>query len=209
MANQDSALLEIRFHLADGSVEEFYQQDEILAKRILDGIRPAQLFKQSRIMIAGDYSMTGFIPSHVLKLDVISRNFACWEFPAGLSDVVEISESIFREKAGLDDHVRLQKREQSRVVGDSFVAFVDLEMRGNVHVFLMIEGAVALPAERLTRVQLFLSGTTMHARLPEGGMSILNLANLVRFTAFPGPAGAPSDAWPAHHRTAPNLDFVA
>lgn len=142
MGNQDSAFLEIRFHLADGSVEEFYQQDEAIAKRLLDGIRPAHLFRQPRIMIAGEYSMTGFIPSHVLKLDLVSKNFVCWEFPVGLSDVVEVSESLFREKSGLDDHSHLQKREQDRMVGDSFVAFVDLEMRGGNHVFLMIEGAV-------------------------------------------------------------------
>lgn len=39
-------------------------------------------------------------------------------------------------------------------------------------------------------------------------MTILNLANLVRFTAYPGPAEAPSDAWRAHHKSAPDLDFV-
>jgi len=201
MVDQNTApYLEVRFHLADGSTEHFIQETEATARRILDNLRPAQLFKQSRIMLAGTYSMTALVPAHITRIDFASTDFACWDFPAGLSDVVAVPEEMFREQAGLDDPTRLQKRGQSRVAGDAFVAFIDVQMRGGEHVYLMIEGAVDLPAERFQRVQLFLSGANLHARLPEGGMTILNLANLVRFTAYPGPAEAPTDAWTLHHK---------
>jgi hypothetical protein len=208
MDDQNNApYLQIRFHLSDGSVQEFFQEHEDAAKRILANLRPGQLFKQARIMIAGTYSMTGFIPSHVSKIDLVSPNLACWEFPAKLSDVVELSEARFRELSGLDTET-LQKRGQMRVPGDAFVAFVDLEMRSAKHVYLMIEGAVDLPAERFSRVQFLISGTQFHARLPEGGMSFVNLANLVRFTLYPGPEVAPADAWCAHHKAVPDAALV-
>jgi hypothetical protein len=200
MEHTGTAYLELRFLLSDGSEEFFYQDTEVAAKRILDNLRPGQLFKQSRIMLAGTYSMTAFLPSHVSKIDFAAADFVCWAFPAGLSDIVELSESQFRERAGLDDRDRLEKRGQPRVPGDAFVAFMDLEMRSARHVYLMIEGAVELPAERFNRLQLLLSGVSLHLRLPQGGMALLNLANLVRFTVYPGPAESPTDAWPAHHR---------
>jgi hypothetical protein len=202
MANQETnPYLEMHFHLADGSVETFYQEDETAARRILDNLRPGQLFRQARIMLAGTYSMTAFVPSHLEKIDFVSSDFVCWEFPADLSDIVVIPEAQFREKAGLTDPARLQKRSQNRIPGDPFVAFLDLEMKSGNHTYLMLEGAVDLPAERFHRLQLLLSGVNLHARLPEGGMTLLNLANLLRFTAYPGPREAPSDAWSAHHRS--------
>jgi hypothetical protein len=200
MENTGTAYLELRFLLSDGSEEHFYQDNEAAARRIFENLRPGQLFKQSRIMLAGTYSMTAFLPSHVSKIDFACTEFACWNFPAGLSDMVELPEAQFREQAGLNDHDRLEKRGQPRVPGDSFVAFLDMEMRSAKHVYLMIEGAVELPAERFNRLQLLLSGTSIHVRLPGGGMSLLNLANLVRFTVYPGPSESPTDAWPAHHR---------
>ncbi len=88
------------------------------------------------------------------------------------------------------------------MTGDAFVAFADLVMKGGRHVYLMLEGANLPPADRFTRIPLLLSGVHFHARLPVGGMSIVNLANLVRFTLYPGPPEASVDAWPAHHRLA-------
>ncbi|MDB6016934.1 MAG: hypothetical protein JWR19_1423 [Pedosphaera sp.] len=194
--------LEMRFHLSDGSLETFIQENEAVGKRILDTLRPGQLFKQNRIMLAGTYSVTAIVPSYINKIDFICPDFVCWEFPVNLSDVVEIPKGQFRERAGLDDPSRLVKRNQQRVTGDAFVGFLDLEMKSGLHVHLMIEGAVELPADRFNRIQLLLSGTSIHVRLPGKGMSILNLANLIRFTTYPGPPETPTDAWIAHRRHA-------
>ncbi len=87
--------LEIRFHLSDGAVEHFFQPDEPAAQKLLDRLEPSQLFKQPRIIIAGDYSTTVFVPAHLTKVDFICKDFVCWEFPTNLSDVVEISEALF------------------------------------------------------------------------------------------------------------------
>jgi hypothetical protein len=46
---------------------------------------------------------------------------------------------------------------------------------------------------------MLFSAPAVHFRLLQGGISILNLKNLVRFTFNPGPDVTPMDAWPAHH----------
>src|SRR4051812_28036656 len=98
MANTGIAsYLELRFLLSDGAVEHFYQDNEAAAKRIFEHLRPGQLFKQSRIMLAGTYSMTAFLPTHVSKIDLVCADLVCWDFPAGLSDIVELPEAQFRE----------------------------------------------------------------------------------------------------------------
>ena len=58
---------------------------------------------------------------------------------------------------------------------------------------------MALEAERLYRLHMLFSAPAVHFRLPQGGTSILNLKNLVRFTVYPGPDVTPMGAWPAHH----------
>ena len=42
-------------------------------------------------------------------------------------------------------------------------------------------------------------------RLRHGGIGVFNLANLVRFTTYPGPDRSPADAWPANQVVNPNL----
>ena len=202
MATEETkSYLEIHFHLSDGSVETFYQEDETAARRILDHLRPGQIFKQARIMLAGTYSMTAFVPSHLEKIDFACADFACWEFPADLSDIVVISEAQFREKAGLTDPARLQKRSQNRVPGDPFVAFLNLEMKSGQHTYLMLEGAVDLPAERFHRLQLLLSGVNLHARLPEGGMTLLTSPTCFGSPLIPARAKPPRT--PGPRTTAP------
>jgi hypothetical protein len=144
--------------------------------------------------------MTAFVPAHLTKIDFVCQDFPGWDFPAGLSDIAEMTEAAFREDAGLDNPVRQEKRNQQRQPGDPTITFIDLEMRSGRHYYIMIGGVSDLPAERFSRLQLLLTGASLHARMLEGGMTLLNLANLVRFTIYPGPRESPSDAWPAHHK---------
>ena len=94
----------------------------------------------------------------------------------------------------------MEKRAKLEIAGDLFVSFLDIQMVNGSHVFLGLEGAVDLPADRLTKMQYLLSAPRVHIRLPKGGNALLNLGNVLRFTAFPGPPKTPSDAWPAHQK---------
>jgi hypothetical protein len=191
--------LEIRIHIQGGPVEGFFQNDPATATRILEGLHPAKLFTTNKITIAGEYSLTAFNPSRITRIDFLKEDFALWEFPTGIMDVVELSEEEFRQRTHLNDPAHQERREDPKPPGEFAVLFLDAEMAGGERIFLAVEVMSPLPAERLQRLHLCLSSPALHFRLRQGGAAVLNLANLVRFTILPGPDRAPADAWPAHH----------
>ena len=191
--------LEIRIQGANGSVKTFVQEDQSLASRILDGLHPARLFTTGKITIAGDYSLTAFVASKITRIDFISEEFACWEFPPEVSDLVELSEDEFHHQLRQNGSAQMEKREKPQTPGDFALRFLHVEMLGGQQIFLAIEFVVELPAERLNKIHFLLSAPALQFRLRQGGSGVLNLANMVRFTTYPGPDRAPADAWPAHH----------
>lgn len=192
--------LEIHVHLTDGSTAQFVQDDDAATEKILRSVHPVTLFNQQRIVIAGAFSVSAFIVARVTRIDFIREGYTDWPFPPGFSDLVEIPEKEFRRHVRLDEPAKMEKRVRAEVPGDLFVGFLEIELVSGQHVFLALEAAVDLPAERFVKVQYLLSAPSLHVRLPQGGNSILNLGNVARFTAYPGPPATPSDAWHAHHK---------
>jgi len=68
-------------------------------------------------------------------------------------------------------------------------------MAGGTRFFLMAEYPVRLPAENQSLMRLLLSSGVFHMRLARGGIGLVNLANLVSYTVYPGVAQAPADTW--------------
>jgi hypothetical protein len=64
----------------------------------------------------------------------------------------------------------------------------------------MNEILVKLPADSQSYMQRLLSKGTLVVRLPGGGQSVLNLANLIGYTVYPGVAEVPADTWMAQPR---------
>ncbi len=191
--------MKILIHTQGGSVETFFQDNPALAARILKGIQPAKVFTGDIITIAGDYSLTSFVASRVNRVDLIAEDLPLWKHPTDILDVVELSEGEFRERSHLNEPARLEQRRSQKQTGEFVVFFVEVEMTGGTRIFLAAEIKVALEAERLYRLHMLFSAPAVHFRLPQGGTSILNLKNLVRFTVYPGPDVTPLGAWPAHH----------
>jgi len=201
-STDNRSVLTIRFHLTDGSVQSFAQTDEAAARKIWDGVEPARLFALPRIVVGSEHSKTVFVSAEVLRVDFLHDSFACWQFPGGYSDIVELSEKQFREHARLDQPALMTKREQPTPVGDLLVSFVKLQMRGGHPQFVMVEFPVKLPVENQSFMQFMLSKGSIHMRLRGGGIGVVNLANLVAYTVYPGVAQLPADAWLAE--PAPN-----
>ncbi len=193
--------MEIRIHTQGGSVETFFQDNPALVARILKGIQPSKVFAGPVITVAGDYSLTTFVPSGVNRVDLIAEDLPLWKHPTDILDVVELSEDEYRERSHLDDPARLERRRRPTQAGEIVVVFVELEMTGGNRVFLAAEIQVALEVERLARLHMLFSAPAVHFRTHQGGAAILNLNNLVRLTCYPGPDRTPIDAWPAHHRS--------
>ncbi len=191
--------MKILIHTQGGSVETFFQDDPALVARILKGIQPAKVFTRDIITIAGDYSLTTFVASRVNRVDFIAEDLPPWEYPADILYVVELSEDDFRERSHVNDPARLERRRSPKRTGEFAVVFVEVEMTGGDRIFLAAEIQVGLEVERRQRLHMLFSAPAVHFRLLQGGISILNVKNLVRFTINPGPDVTPMGAWPAHH----------
>lgn len=187
----------LRIHLSDGSIETFVLPDQATAQQIWLRTEPTRFFAQPRLVLAGAYSKSIFVCSEIVRLDFLDPACACWKFPEDVSDVVELSPSAFAERAHLDRRELMPKRDQSPPVGDLMVSFLKLQLRNHPPLHLMFEFSVKLPAESMQYMRHLLSKTGSQMRLANGGVSIVNLAHLAGYTAYPGVAQAPADAWPA------------
>jgi len=128
-------------------------------------------------------------------VDFIQESNECWEFPGGYSDIVELSNEEFRKNARLDQPELMAKREHHTPVGDLLVSFLKLHMAGGKNLFLMIEFPVKLPVENQSFMHFLLSKGWFHMRLCGGGIGVVNLANLLGYTVYPGVAQIPADTW--------------
>ena len=193
--SSSKSVLTIRFHLTDGTVQSFAQPDDAAARKIWESVDPKRLFAHPRIIIGSEHSKAVFVSAEIIRVDFLHETFECWQFPGGYSDIVELSEEEFRQHTHLGQPALMMKREQSTPVGDLLVSFVKLQMRGGQPQFVMVEFPVKLPAENQSFMQFMLSKGSVHMRLRGGGTGVVNLANLVAYTVYPGVAQVPADAW--------------
>lgn len=186
--------LTIRFHLTDGSVHVFTQADATISEELWDDIEPSRLFTRHRIVVGSKHSKSVFVAGEIIRVDFFHESFQRWAFPAGYSDIVELSEDEFRQHARLDQPALMAERERQTPIGDLLVSFVRLQMRGGPPQFVMAEIAVKLPAESQSFMHFMLSKAAVHMRLRGGGIGVLNLANLAAYTVYPGVVQIPTDA---------------
>lgn len=192
--------LEIRIHFTDGSTETFVQPEVEMAENILRQITPAHLFAPSRIVVADDYSKSAFVCSEINRVDFVYDGDGFSYLPYDHADLVEITGEVFNQHVPVNDPSRMDKRVQYRQVGDLFVSFHNLKMRGGSRVYLVEEKLVKLPAESQSYMQRYLSKGALAVRLPGGGLSVLNLANLMGYSVYPGVPEIPSDSWMAQSK---------
>lgn len=197
ITNNNGPGVPLRIHLSDGSVESFMQPDQEKARQIWLSTEPARFFSQPRLVLAGTYSKAVFVCSEIVRLDFLDPTCACWKFPDDCYDIVELSESEFANRAHLDRPELMRKREESTPVGDLVLSFVKLFFRNHPPIYVVFELSVKLRAESMAYMRFLLSKTGFQMRLVQGGVSLVNLAHLAGYAAFPGVAQVPADAWPA------------
>ncbi|MGD0615849.1 MAG: hypothetical protein ABSA69_10465, partial [Verrucomicrobiota bacterium] len=166
-----------------------------MVNRTLVELHPALLFTQDRIAVANEGSQTVFLPPLVTRIDLITDRLSVWDFPFVLGALVELTEVEFME--GLH---RLEQWEQPGSRSEAPV-FLDLEMVDNQHSFLWMQIIAGLPTARLNRVYSLLKERRLIFGLRTGGIGVLNLANLVRFTVHPEPPEAAAVAGSAQDET--------
>jgi hypothetical protein len=191
------AALEIRFHFVDGSNQTFIQPDAEAAEVIRQRADSSNLFNQSRIVLADDYSKSVFVGAQINRVDLVFNGPGFSRIPVDYADLVELTETEFHQCVPTNDPALLQRRDRQLNVGDLMVSFLHLRMKGGRHVYLMREALVKLPAESQSFMQRLLSKGTYGIRLREGGYGLLNLQNLIGYTVYPGVPELPADTWMA------------
>jgi hypothetical protein len=184
--------LQICIQGVDGSIATFAQNDPDLVNRTLDELNPARILTLTKITIAGNHSVTTFIPSLITRIDLITDRLSVWDFPFIIGALLELTETEFQEF--LYDQ---QRRVQPRTSGD-FPVFLDIEMVNGRRLFLWMEIVAGLPPERLLRIYSLLKERSLIFGLRTGGIGVLNLANMVRFSVHPDPLARPAEARPVH-----------
>src|SRR5882724_10107720 len=195
--------LEIRFHFVDGSKQTFIQPKAEAAEFIRQRADSSNLFTQSRIVLADDYSKSVFVGAQINRVDLVFNGPGFSRIPVDYADLVELTEAEFHQCVPTNAPALVQRRDRQLNVGDLMVSFLHLRMEGGRHVYLMREALVKLPAESQSFMQRLLSKGTYGIRLREGGYGLLNLQNLIGYTVYPGVPELPADTWMAQ----PNTDL--
>lgn len=192
--------LQIRIQGIDGSIATFTQKDPDLVNHTLAELDPVQILTQTRITIAGNHSVTTLVPPLITRIDVITDRLSVWDFPFAIGALMELTETEFRE------HVRdPQPREQPCQPVNSPV-FIDIEMVGGQRSFLRMAIIAGPPSNRLLRIHSLLKERSLIFGLHTGGIGVLNLANMVRFSVYPDSLEEPADAWSSHPENGHQLE---
>lgn len=189
--------LQIRVHGVDGSIQTFTQHEDDLIRQTLDGFRPTRMLTQTKITIAGECSLTTFVPSQVTRVDLVTEHLSNWALPPGPVGAVELSEPAFR--ALVQDQPRRESRRASRAADKSVVALLDITVVGGQRVFLARQMAVERSAQQMQGFDTLFTTSSFWFLMRACGIAVLNVANLARFTVYRGPMQASADLRPGYH----------
>jgi hypothetical protein len=200
--NQPNPILQIRIHGVDGTSSVYTQHDTALVERIVSESQHPSFFAQERIIIAGRSSLTTFVASRITRIDLMGEGISMRKLKAPFKApyLIEISEQDFLLGLEERDLQHTERKKQQRAPGQRFEGFLNIQMAGGQHLYLKVIGEAALPAERMQRINYYLTARSLSFRLPDGGLGVVNLGNAVKFTSHPGPAEVPNDAWPANEK---------
>lgn len=200
--NQPNPILHIRIHGVDGASSVFTQTDAAIAERIVTDAQHSGFFAQERIVVAGRSSLTTFVASKITRIDLTGEGISVRKAktPFKAPYLLEISESDFLLALEERNLKHTERKKQQRAPGQRFEGFLDIQMVGGHHLYLKVIGEAALPAERMQRINFYLTARGLSFRLPDGGLGVVNLGNAVKFTSYPGPAEVPNDAWSANEK---------
>ncbi len=188
--------LQINIHKTDAAITTFFQNDANEVDKILDEFEPAQIFDRDQFVITDRNSITSIPASKITRIDLISEKVPRLVFPVGIVDAVELTATEFK---ALTRNPEIQEQwKQTSTQDDSLVTFLDLELADGQRIFLTTEMHVELQSEELWKQMGYpLNGSSLCFRMRTGGVAVLNLTNLTRFTFFPKPVHSFADAWHA------------
>ena len=199
--NEEHSKLQVRIHGVDGSLATFTQEDPAMVEHIVRDCQAQDFFKQERIAVAGQHSVTTLVLSNVARIDLAGEGLPRWKPPFGIGmsirDIVELAEQEFLFQVEARDLKHVDRRRVRFAPGKPAVVYLAIQLVGGHHVYLKVQIVDVPRAERLQRIRAFMELPGLSFRLTGGGLSVVNLSNAVKFSGYPGPPDVPADAWSA------------
>ena len=179
-----------------------------MVEHIVRDCQARDFFKQERIAVAGQHSVTTLVLSKVARIDLAGAGLPRWKPPFGIGmsirDMVELPEQEFLFQVEARDLKHVDRRRVRFAPGKPAVASVAIQLLGGRHMYLKVQIMDVPRAERLRRIHAFMELPGLSFRLTGGGLSIVNLTNAVKFSGYPGPPEVPESACVTgnqYHRT--------
>ncbi len=189
-----ASALGIRVHLSNGHCADFVQSHPETARLLLDSLHPDRVFSQRAIVIAAAGEFTAFSSAAIDVIELVTEPVPDWPHYRHVASSREITQSEFRARPF---HGNLPP------TGPPLL-FIEIEMRGGRTLFIEIQ-VEPLPVEMLTpldldrMIQQFFGGSCLHTRRRDGGVLMINGANIVRWHSRSVPLGMQPTAWPARY----------
>jgi len=198
---QERSKLQVCIHGVDGSLATFVQNDPAVVEHIVRDCQTPDFFKQERIAVAGQHSVTTLVLSNVARIDLAGEELPPWEPPPGfrtsIRDIVELPEQEFLYQAEVRDLKHRERRRVRFAPGKPAAVYVAIQLVGGRHMYLKVQIVDVPRAERPQRIRAFMELPGLSFRLLDGGLGLVNLANAVKFSSYPGPAEVPTHTWSA------------
>jgi len=203
LSNQEkTSELQVRVHGVDGSLTTFTQDDPAVAEHIVRECQTRDFFKQERVAVAGQHSVTTLVLSKITHIDLVGEELPPWKPPSGfgtsIRDIVEMPGQEFLYQMEDRDLKHLERRRVRFAPGKPAAVYVAIQLVGGRHMYLKVQIVEVPRAERLQRIRAFMELPGLSFRLLDGGLGLVNLTNAVKFSSYPGPAEVPTHTWSAN-----------
>lgn len=163
----------------DGSTQSFVQSEPDLVNRTIAELHSGSLFTQDRIFIADGESQGSFLPPRITRIDLVTDQVTVWDFPFAFGALIELSEGEFL------DGVRALSELPNLRTGTRL--FLDIQTVSSQRTCLWMEVVAGFPAARMPQVYSLFQERQLIFGLREGGVGVLNPANVAQFAIFPEP----------------------
>jgi hypothetical protein len=169
------AYLDLRVHLTNGESAHFVQTDTAAATRLVEQARPERAFARPHLTVADAQCLTTFPTDGIERLDILTSPVPDWQ--SETATVREVPEG--KMALGLDCRIILRSGKTVRL---------DITQRRHENLLLPVDFSLFL-------TRLF-SGKCLVGAC-EGGVFLLNPANIVRMDTYPSTASALPGSWRA------------
>src|SRR6266404_3630665 len=167
--NEEYPKLQVRIHGVDGSLATFTQEDPAVMEHIVRDCQAPDFFKQERIAVAGQHSVTTLVLSKVARIDLAGEGLPRWKPPFGVGmsvrDMVELPEQEFLFQVEARDLKHVDRRRVRFAPGKPAVVYLAIQLVGGHHVYLKVQIVDVPRAERLQSIRAFMELPGLSFRL--------------------------------------------